>query len=119
MPDERDALVEAVAHLQSRHLGGELLGEFVVHLLVHIEAIGRGAGLAHIAHLGNHGAFDGGVDVGILEHQERRVAAELHRRLDDIVRRLVQQLAADFGRAGERHHADARIVQHRRDDLAG
>jgi hypothetical protein len=36
--------------------------------------------------------FDGGIDIGILEHQERRVAAELHRRLEHVVGRLVQQL---------------------------
>ena len=116
---ERDALVEAVAHLERRHLVGELFGEFVVHLLVHIEAVRRRAGLAHVAHLGDHRALDRGVDVGVLEHDERRVAAQFHRGLDDIVGGLMQQLAADLGRAGERHHAHARIVQHRATHLAG
>ena len=109
---ERDAVVEAVAHLQRLHLRGELLGERVVHLLVHVEAVGRGAGLAHVAHLGDHGALDRGVDVGVLEDDERRVAAELHRRLDDVVGGAVQELAADLGRAGEGDDAHARIVQH-------
>ena len=113
-----DAVVEAVAHLQRAHLGGELLGELVVHLLVHVEAVRRRAGLAHVAHLGDHRAVDRGIDIGVLEHDERRVAAELHRRLDDVVGGFVQQLAADLGRAGERDDAHARIVQHRVDHLA-
>ena len=115
---DRHAVIEPIAHLQRRHLGGELLGKLVVHLLVHVETIGRGAGLAHVAHLGDHGALDRGIDVGVLEHDEGRIAAELHRRLDDVVGRLVQQLAPDLGRAGERDHAHARIMQHRAHHLA-
>ena len=91
---ERDAVVEAVAHLERAHLGGELLGELVVHLLVHVEAVRRRAGLAHVAHLGDHRALDRGVDVGVVEHDEGRVAAELHRGLHHVVGGLVQQLAA-------------------------
>src|SRR5579871_1962546 len=63
-----DAVVEAVADLQRRHLGRELLGEFIVHLFVHVEAVRRRAGLAHVAHLRDHGAVDRGIDVGVVEH---------------------------------------------------
>src|SRR5436853_380513 len=45
---DRDAVVEPVADLQAGHLGGEFLGELVVHLLLHVEAVRRGAGLAHV-----------------------------------------------------------------------
>ncbi len=48
-------------------------------LLVDVEAVGGGAGLAHVAHLGDHRAFDRSIDVGVVEHDEGRVAAELHR----------------------------------------
>ena len=85
---------------------------------MHVETVGRRAGFAHIAHLGDHGAFNGRIDVGILEHDERRVAAQFHRGLHDVVSRFMQQLTADFRRAGKRHDAHARVVQHRRDDLA-
>ena len=115
---EGDALIEAVAHLQRGHPGGQLLGERVLHRLVDVEAVGGGAGLAHVAHLGDHGAIDGGIDVGILEDDEGRIAAEFHGRVDDAVGGLVQELAADLGRAGEGDDADARVVQHGGNHLA-
>ena len=110
---ERDAILEPVPHAQRAHARGELLGKGVVHLFVHVEAVGGGAGLADVAHLGDHRALDRGVDVGVVEHDERRVAAELHRRLEHVVGRLVQQLAPDLGRAGEGHDPHPRVVQHR------
>ncbi len=42
--------------------GGEVRGEGFGHVLMHIDAVGGGAGLAQIAHLGQHRAFDGDVD---------------------------------------------------------
>ena len=44
-----------------------------------VEAVGGRARLADVAHLGDHRALDGGVDVGVGEDEERRVAAQLHR----------------------------------------
>ena len=44
-----------------------------------VEAVGRRARLADVAHLGDHRALDGRVEVGVVEDEERRVAAELHR----------------------------------------
>ena len=111
--------IEARAHLEGGHLVGESLRKRLVHFFVHVEAIRRRARLALIAHLGDHRAFDGVVDVGVVEHQERRIAAELHRGAHDVVRRLVQKSDADPSRAGERHHAHAEIVQHRANDRAG
>ena len=43
------------------------------------EAVGRSAGLPHVAHLGEHRAVNSSVEVGVGEHEERRIAAELHR----------------------------------------
>ena len=80
--------------------------------LVHVEAVGRGAGLAAVAHLGQERAVHGRVDVSILEDQERRVAAQLHRAVDDVVGRLLEQHPADLGRAGERQLAHPRVGQH-------
>jgi hypothetical protein len=90
-----------------------------MHLLVHVEAISGGARLAHIAHLGDHGAVDRGIDVGIIEHDKGRIAAELHRWLDDVVGGFVQKLTANLSGTSERHHAHARIVQHGADYFAG
>src|SRR4051812_43999413 len=46
---------------------------------MHEEAVGRGAGLAHVAQLGEHRAVRGGVQVDVAEDEERRVAPEFHR----------------------------------------
>ncbi len=81
---------------------------------MHVEAVGRGAGLAAVAHLRDQRALDGGVDVGVLEDDERRVPAELHRGAEHAVGRLAQQDPADLGGTGEGQLADPGVVQHRR-----
>src|SRR3712207_8552475 len=43
------------------HPGGELIGELAGHLIGDVEAVGGGAGLADIAHLGEKRPLDGGV----------------------------------------------------------
>ena len=91
------------APIRSRELLRELGGDGVVH----VEAVGRGAGLTDVAHLRDHRALDRRVEVGVLEDEERRVAAELHRDLEDVLGRLGDQLAPDLGRAGEGQLAQA------------
>ena len=68
---------------------------------MHVEAVGGGAGLADVAQLRDEGALDGGVEVGVLEDQERGVAAQLHRDAQDLLGGLGDQRAADLGGAGE------------------
>jgi hypothetical protein len=41
------------------------------------------AGLACVAVFAGHGAFDGAVDVGVVKHDEGRIAAQLQRQLFD------------------------------------
>ncbi len=94
-------------------------GELVRDGLVHVEAVGGGAGLADVAHLGDEGALDGGVEVGVLEHDERGVAAELHRDAQDLLGGLFDQRATDLGGAGEGELARARVAQQRLDHRAG
>ncbi len=115
---DRDAVLEAVAELERLHPRGELLDEGVVHRLVDVEAVGGGAGLAHVAHLGDHRALDRGIEVGVVEDDERGVAAELHHRLDDVLRGGGDQLPPDLGRAGEGDDADAQVLEHLADHRA-
>jgi hypothetical protein len=98
---------------------GEALHERRRNPFLHQKAIGRGARLSAVAHLRNHRAGDRGFDIRVIEHEERRIAAELHGTADDAIGRLRQQHAPDLGRPRERKFAHARIVQHRTDDLAG
>ena len=58
---------------------GDPARELVGDGLVHDEAVGRRAGLADVAELREHRAVDRLVEVGVVEHDERGVAAELHR----------------------------------------
>ena len=82
--DER-ALVrfalQPVADAQLLHGLDELVREGVVDLRLHDEAVRAHAGLAGVAVLALDGARDRGVEVGVVEHEERRVAAELERHL--------------------------------------
>jgi hypothetical protein len=55
------------------------------------EAVGGRAGLTDVAHLGEHRAVDRPVEVGVLEDDERRVAAELHRHPQQAVGGLLDQ----------------------------
>ena len=93
--------LQAVADLERLDLRDQLVGEGLQHAALHVEAVRADAGLAGVAVLADHRAFDGRVDVGIVEHDERRVAAEFERELLDRVGALPHQRAADFGRAGE------------------
>ena len=60
-----------------------LLGESVVDAGLDVEAVGADAGLAGVAELGGDRALDRAVEVGVVEDDERRVAAQLHRDLLD------------------------------------
>ena len=78
-------------------LAAELLGDRAVDQ----EPVGGRAGLAHVAHLGDHRAVDRRVDVGVLEHEERGVAAQLHRHPLQLPGGLLDDDPADRRRAGE------------------
>jgi hypothetical protein len=58
----------AVADLQRAIRAENFSVKASARLLVDVDAVGGGAGLAEIAHLGQHRAFDGGVHVGILQN---------------------------------------------------
>jgi hypothetical protein len=84
------AVLGAATDLHRGHPVGEPGRELVRDRLVHQEAVGRRAGLADVAHLGQHRALDCGIEVRILEDQERRVSAQFHGRPQNILRRVGQ-----------------------------
>ena len=91
----------------------ELRDEGVVNAGLRIDAVGADAGLAHVAEFGDDRALDRGVDMGVVEHDERRVAAELEPDLLHRSRRLAHEQLADLGRAGEADEAHGRMFAHR------
>src|SRR6266540_3962630 len=114
-----DAVVGAAADPQRAHALGQPGGEALGERLGHVEAVGRGAGFADVTHLGDHRALDREVDVGVVEDQERGVAAELHGDAQDLVGRLGDERAADLGGAGERQLAGAPVLDQRLHHRAG
>src|SRR5688500_17768268 len=79
------ALLGAAPDLHGLHTLRKLLGELAGLAVCDVEAVGRGARLADVAHHGDHGALDRGVDVGVVEDQERSVASELHSDAPELV----------------------------------
>ena len=84
--------LHAVADLQRLDRRLQLGGEGVVDAVLHQDAVGADAGLAGVAVLRGHGALHRGVQIGVVEDDEGRVAAQLHAGLLDGRRALRQQL---------------------------
>ena len=58
--------------------------------------------------------FDGAIEVGVVEHDKRRLAAQLERQAFPGPGGRLADDAADLGRAGERDLVDARMIDERR-----
>ena len=85
--------------------------------LVHEVPADREADLALVQERAPRAGGRCGLDVGVVEHDQRAVAAELqHDALQRAARRLADQ-APGLGRAGERDHPHARILDERLPDL--
>ena len=87
---------------------GEVGDELVVDLAIGIDAAGGGAVLAGIVIAEGADAGDGRVDIGIVEDDDRGLAAEFQMRALDRLGRGLQHLLAGGDVAGDRHHADLR-----------
>ena len=89
------------ANPQRLYRAAEACDELVGDRRVHVEAVGRGAGLPAAAELRDHRALDRRGDVGVGGDDERRVAAEFHACVEHPVRGLLEQHAPDAGGPGE------------------
>ena len=74
----RGALLQAVAELEALGVFGEAGDELVVALLLHVEARRRDADLAGVAVLEGGDGVGRLLRIGVVEHHDRRMAAELH-----------------------------------------
>ncbi len=109
----RDRLVKTTADLDSAHGLSECRSEFWGNTGLHVEAICGCAGFRRVPHFGDHGALDGGFEIGVVEHDEGGIASEFHHGLEHTVRATAQQHPAYFGGTSERNHAGVDVV-HRR-----
>ncbi|MNS85821.1 hypothetical protein D3C72_1196970 [compost metagenome] len=110
---------QAVANLDVLQHVGEARQELFVGAFLHVEAGGRHADLTGVAdlELGQH--FSGAVDVGIVEHQHGRMAAQFHGDALHVRAGQRGQLLAHRHGAGERHLAHDRRTDQVVGDLGG
>jgi hypothetical protein len=94
--------------LQGRGLGGQLLDELRGHLAVDQDAVGRHADLALVEEGGKRRRFDRGVEVGVVQHDDRILAAQFQQHRLQVLAAVLGDDAADLGRAGEVHAAHGR-----------
>ena len=105
------ALGEAVSHFESPGSLDQGGHELVINRALHVDSIGRDARLARVAILGNQGSFDGLVQVGVVEDDHRGMSAQFQGEVFDLPGRSGDQLATDFGGAGEGDLATDRIFE--------
>src|SRR6516162_7094675 len=101
--------LKPVGHLHGTGGLGQPFGEGVVDAVLHQDAVGAHAGLAGIPVFRGDRTLDRHLYIGIVEDDERRVAAQFHRGLLDRAGALLHQQLADFGRAGEGQLAHRRV----------
>ena len=95
-------LVHRVADADALDAHAQLLDEHVVDAFLQQQSRTGAADVALVEEDAAHHAVDGLVDRRIVEHDVRRLAAELERQLLARARELLLDLLADFGAAGER-----------------
>ena len=108
----RDARLDAIAHLQLGHGSHQFFGKRVIHTVLHVQAVGAHASLARVAVFRGDGAFHGRIQVGVVEDDERRIAAQFQREFLDRRRALLGQQAAHLRRARKRQLAHDGVRGH-------
>ena len=111
----RRLLVHGIAGLQPGERRLKLVEELVGDLVDDDEPLRGAAGLPRVVHAPPERPFDGMVEIGVLEHDERVAAAELHRGRLEVLSGPSRDAAAGRDAAGQRHALDARVV----DDAVG
>ncbi len=121
MPQRPDlaSILKPCADLQRADAGGKGLGEGIGDAPLDEDAVGGKAILAGCGELGVDGDLDRFCDIGVVEDDQRRVAAELHHQPLHRWRALRGDQAADLGGAGEAHRAQADIAANASDDRCG
>ena len=113
--DERahgHALVGSVSEFQLFDCRRQLLCEGIIDARLHQYTVGADTGLPGIAELRSHGSRHRPIEIGIIENDKRRIAAELHTDALHGSGGLAHEELANLCGAGEGHHAHQRIGRH-------
>ncbi|MNS98286.1 hypothetical protein D3C72_1326500 [compost metagenome] len=97
--------------MERAHALRQALDKGIVHGVMHVDPVRADAGLAAVAELGRHQAVDRGVEVGIVEHDERCIAAQFQRQLLQRRGGFTRQMLAHRRGAGEGDLAHAAVGQ--------
>ena len=109
--------VEAVADFQFLGAVDEALDEFAIHAFLHDDAAGRSAALAGGAERSPERAFDGEIEVGVVEHDHGILAAEFQRAMLETLGGDAADDAAYSRRSGQRNGANVGMLGDRRSDF--
>ncbi|MNZ75782.1 hypothetical protein D3C78_942680 [compost metagenome] len=102
--------------LDTRYSLAEFLHELLVDAALGIDAAGGGAVLACVVEAEGADAFDGGIDIGIVENNHRSLAAQLHVHALHALGGAGDDVGTGGDGTGQRHHAHFRVGNQRRAD---
>ena len=108
-----DGLIQAVSDFQAPRPFDIALHEFAVDALLHQNAAGGGATLAGGAEAAPESAFNGQVEIGVVEHDHRVLAAQFERAMLEALGGGGTYDAADGARAGQRNGPDIGMLGER------
>ena len=114
-----DITIDAVTHGHLVNTLGQFFTEGVGHLFMHEDAVGTDAGLATTAELVGDQVIGGGIQVGVVEDDERCVTAQFQRQFLNLLGGVDDQFPADFGGTGKAQHRHVRAFAQHLADHAG
>src|SRR5471030_3185135 len=76
---EQNAALQSIAHRELPNSRTQLGGKFVIHPIMNIEPVRTHASLSAVAILRRNSAFDRGVNIGVVENDKWRIAAQFQR----------------------------------------
>ena len=92
-----DTGVKTVADFHRSRFFGKTFGKFIIDAVLHKNPVCTNTSLSGIAVFRQHRAFNSDIKIGIIKHQQWRIAAKLKAHLLDRIGTLAHQNAANFG----------------------
>ena len=108
----RHTRFHTIADFEFLDCGYQFLRKRFVDAILHIKPVGADASLPSVTVLGHDRTLDGGIQIGIVKYDERRIAPEFQREFLDCLCALLRQHAADLGGTGERQFAYRGVGRH-------
>ena len=109
--------IQPVADFQFRGALHVAIHKLFINALLHNDAAGGGAALAGGTEAAPEAAFNGEVEIGIIEHDHRILAAQFERAVLKTFRRNAADDAAHRRRSGQRNSTHVDMLRQRRADV--